>query len=109
MDPFHAGGEPPSGATLIEFHFQELFTGERIDLLAGDRVLARFVANTRFQIGLAHIERLELADGDEVTVRIDERGLQATVTVDIDKPIVTVRLMDGQLQIESRSTTPGYV
>ena len=109
MDPYNAGGEPSTGTTPIQFHFQELFTGEQIDLLAGDRALARFVARTRFQTGLAHIERLELADGDEVTVRIDELDLEATVTVDPDRPFVAIRLENGQLQIESRATTPGYV
>ena len=95
--------------SAFEFHFQEIFTGERIDILTGDEVRAQVVAKTRFQTGLAHIETLELCDGEEVTLRIEELNLKVTVRVDVTKPFVTVRMMDGQLQVENAAMSPGYL
>ena len=93
----------------IEFHFQEIFSGERIALLTGDDVRARFVASTQFQIGLAHIERLELCDGEAVTIRVEDLNLDVTVNIEVAKPFVTVNLQNGQVRIDKVEKTPGYV
>lgn len=93
----------------FEFHFQEIFTGERIDIITGDEVRAQIMAKTRFQTGLAHIETLKLCDEEEVVLMIGELNLKATVKVDVTKPFVTVKMMDEQLQVENTDMRPGYL
>lgn len=95
--------------STIEFHFQEIFTGEQIVIKLGDEVRAQIVAKTRFQTGLAHIESLELCEGEEVTLYIGEMDLKAIVKVDVSKPFVTVKMRDGQLQVENTAMRPGYL
>lgn len=93
----------------IEFHFQEIFCGERIDIMINDEIQAQVMAKTRFQTGLAHIETIELCDGEEVTLVIGELDLKARVHVDVTKPYVTVNMTDGQLRLENIATSPGYL
>jgi hypothetical protein len=95
--------------TSVEFHFREGFRGVRIDILGGGRVLAQVLAKTRFQSGLAHIEILELHDGDEVQLLIGELNLETDIKVDATRPFVLVELMDGNLRVEDTATRPGYV
>ncbi len=93
----------------FEFHFQEIFSGERIDILTGGNVRAHVVATTRFQTGLAQIEKITLCDQEEVTLLIKELNLEASLRVDITKPFVTVNMRNGQFQVDKTSTRPGYL
>ena len=95
--------------STFEFHFQEIFTGERVDMMTGKEVRAQIEAKTRFQTGLAHIETLQLRDGEEVVIAIGKVNLKATVKVDVTKPFVTVKMVDGALQVENTDTRPGYL
>ena len=101
--------ERDCGKKPIEFHFQEIFRGERIDIMTGDEILAQVTAKTRFQTGLAHIETLELCDGEEVRLEIRELDLKASLEVDVTRPYVTVNLIDGQLRVETTTVSPGYL
>lgn|GEM_PF-1973854 len=99
-----------SGKTApIEIHFQEIFSGERIEVLAGGAIVADITAKTRFQTGLAHIERLRLRDGEEVTLRIPALGLETKAVIEVARPYLTVTLSHGQLTAHSVATCPGYV
>jgi len=102
-------GNTASNCTQIEFHFQETFSGERIDIVTGDSVRADVVATTRFQTGLAHIEKIPLYDQEEVTLLIKELNLEASLRVDITKPFVRVNMRNGQLHVDKTSTRPGYL
>lgn len=99
-----------SGETApIEIHFQEVFSGERIEVLAGGAIVAEITAKTRFQTGLAHIERLRLRDGEEVTLRIPALGLETRTTIELARPYLAVNLSNGQLTARRLTTSPGYV
>jgi hypothetical protein len=98
-----------SAKRAFELHFQEIFTGERIDIIASDKVRAQVVAKTRFQTGLAHIETLELCNGEKVVFQIVELNLQATIKVDVTKPFVSVKIINGQLQVDGTDIRPGYL
>jgi hypothetical protein len=92
-----------------ELHFQEGFTGETVEVLVDDKVVASFEARTRMQIGLAHIERLELSPGDVVTIRIAGGPVSASVTVTKGKNFVNINLKDQKLDLETTEGSPGYV
>ena len=96
-------------AAPIEIHFQEIFSGEPIEVLAGGAIVAEVTAKTRFQTGLAHIERLRLRDGEEVTLRIPALGLETKTTIEVARPYLVVTLSNGQLTARSVATSPGYV
>lgn len=99
-----------SGETApIEIHFQEIFSGEHIEVSAGGTVLADVTAKTRFQTGLAHIERLRLHDGEEVTLRIPALGLETKAVIEVARPYLAVTLSNGRLSAHSVATCPGYV
>jgi len=93
----------------IELHFQEGFRGVRVDILCGNSVLASIFAKTQFQTGLAHIETLELIDGQALTISIAESDLKKDFEIDATKPFVTVAIVDGNLQTESTAIRPGYL
>lgn len=95
--------------STFEFHFQEVFTGERIDMISGGTVHAQIVAKTRFQTGLAHIETLRLRNGEQVVIAIEKMNLRKTVKVDVAKPFVTLKMIDGSFQVEKTETRPGYL
>ena len=99
-----------SGKTApIEIHFQEIFSGERIEVLAGGAIVADVTARTRFQTGLAHIERLRLHDGEEVTLRIPALGLETKAMIEAARPYLAVTLNNGQLSAHNVAACPGYV
>lgn len=98
-----------NATTSFEFHFQEGFRGERVKLQCGDSVPIEILARTRFQTGLAHIETLELTDGQEVSIHITELDIETTFKVDAAKPFVTLTIVDGLLRVGNTATRPGYL
>ena len=111
-----ASGEPKSlsptrdcSKSSFEFHFQEIFTNERIDIITDNEVRAQVVAKTQFQTGLAHVEKLELKDEEEVTLLIRELNLKSTFKVDATKPFVTIRKTDDALHVDHTAKRPGYL
>ncbi len=101
--------KPDTSALPVEFHFQEVFTGQQIDLRVGSKIKARIVVRTKFQTGLAHIEILQLHEGEEVILKIAAQNLETAINVEKSKPYVTVRMIDGQLKVEKTATPPGYL
>lgn len=92
-----------------ELHFQEGFSGETVEVLVDGVRVARFEARTRMQIGLAHIERLDLSPGDVVTVRIGDDATSASVTAEPGKTYLNINLKNDKLILESTESSPGYV
>lgn len=106
---FADNSELEKATTTIELHFREGFRGVQIDILSGRQLLTQVFAKTRFQSGLAHIESLNLHDGDEVRLLIGELGIETDFKVDATRPFVLVELMDGNLRVGDTATRPGYV
>lgn len=91
-----------------EIHFAEGFTDESAEIHFGDKVVRVDALNTRFQIGLAHIEPLLLEDGEGVTIEISD-GQRLLVQFDAQKPFIVLSLQDGRLTAEIKEQRPGYV
>jgi protein involved in polysaccharide export with SLBB domain len=92
-----------------EIHVQEGFTGETVDIRVNGAEVSRFAATTRPQIGLAHIERLQLSPGDTVQISIQASG---TSVIFIPKPkeiYVRVNLVQKKLEINLSRSSPGYL
>lgn len=93
----------------VEFHFQGIFSGEEIDIVVDDEVMAQVVAKTQIQTGLALIETIELKNKQDVLFVIKDLNLKATVKVESSKPFVTINLTDGKLYIKNMEVSPGYL
>lgn len=93
----------------IELHFTEGFSGEEISILVEGRIVAEFSAQTKLQTGLAHIEMLDLPDGEEVVVKITRPKTSVHLDVDASHPFVTFALQDGVLLTRKTDLRPGYV
>lgn len=106
-DAPHPAGELAMPATY-ELHFQEGFTGETVEILVDDAVVASFQARTRMQISLAHIERMELAPAQVVTIRVDG-AISGSITADRDKKFIKINLKDNKILLDAVSSTPGYL
>ena len=100
---------PEAARVAVEFHFTEVFTGQVARLRFGDGQTETPPLQTRFQTGLAHIEELELPDGEEVICELDDLDLQATITVDAMRPFVVVSLAGDRLDVAFEATSPGYL
>jgi hypothetical protein len=92
-----------------EFHFQEGFTGEPVEISVDGKPIARFNAKTRLQLGLAHIERLELEPGQVVSICIEDLNLAQSVSVPADQDYIKVNRAADGLDVEPTSTLPGYL
>ena len=94
------------GMRAIEIHFQEHFAGEPVEVRINNRKVAAFAATTRYQIGLAHIEKVEIDDGDQVTVVVAGQTIRVPLADDVD--VYVVRLADGIPSIEPARGPIGY-
>lgn len=105
-----AGTGPGRGIMVeVEFHFTEGFTGQPVRIQAPGAEAA-FTAKTRLMLGLAHIAPLVLADGEEVTLTVDDTpGGTVTVTVEAERPFVVISRSGDGLTVTSRAQRPGYV
>jgi hypothetical protein len=96
-----------TGARSIELHFQEHFAGDPVEIRVNNRRVAAFLAKTRYQIGLAHIEKLKIDDGDEVTVVVGGHTIRAPLVDGVDAYVV--RLEGGTPSIEPARGPLGYL
>ncbi|MEE8104170.1 MAG: hypothetical protein V3T86_01395, partial [Planctomycetota bacterium] len=99
---------------VYELHFQEGFGGETVEVLVDGVVAARFEARTRNQIGLAHIEKLELSPGQEVTVRLQRPPICKKFRLTKANRFAKVNLREketegGALHVDLADVAPGYV
>ena len=92
-----------------EFHFQEGFTGETIDIRVNGAEVSRFAATTRLQIGLAHIERLRLSPGDTIQISIQASGTSLVLAVNSEERYIFVNLVQNKLEITPSKHAPGYL
>lgn len=96
-----------TGTRSIELHFQEDFAGEPVEVRINSREAAAFTATTRYQIGLAHIEKLSIDANDKVTVLVGSQSLAVPLAADVDTYVV--RLTAGVLSIDPAKDPPTYV
>lgn len=82
----------------IELHFRGGFDGQAIEVMINGRPVASFTARTRTQIGLAHIEKLEINEDDSVVVRVG--GAEKPVAVVRGVNQYAIDLREGGLNIE---------
>jgi hypothetical protein len=93
----------------VEIHLQEGFRGETVVIDIDDEVLARLAPSTRFQLGLAHIERADPTVGQSVRIALPELGLSAEHRLSADDRWLVVNRTGESLTIRSVSDAPGYV
>lgn len=93
----------------LELHFTEGFSGQEISIHVADRIVAEFSAQTKFQTGLAHIEMLDLRDGQEVVINFSDPKTSVHLDVDASHRFVTFALQDGKLTTRKTDTRPGYL
>ena len=96
-------------AEHIELHFQEGFSGEAVEVRVAGKAAAHFVARTRVQTGLAHIEKLELADGTTVRITMPATGAEASFKVSKASPHIVVNVVNQKLNVEAKKESPGYL
>lgn len=96
-------------AMAFEFQFTDGFSGQTVAIRAEGETRAEFVAQTKFQTGLAHIEMLDLPDGKEVTVTIGDTDIELHLDVDATRPFIIFTLRDGALTATMSATQPGYL
>jgi len=65
----------------IELHFQDAFSGETIQILLNGKLIAERAMKTRYQTGLAHIEKLDAKAGDEIEVRVAGSAVDSKIKV----------------------------
>ncbi len=93
----------------FEFHFQEGFTGQIFEIVASGRICTTVMARTRLQIGLAHIEAIDLKDGQEVLIREKSTHTETSIHVQHDKPFVVLKWVNGKLEAAMTGQSPGYL
>lgn len=93
----------------FELHFQEGFSGESVVVEVDGLPVSRFTANSRFQTGLAHIERVQITDGSEIKIAIPAAGAKATIKASRLTPYIVINLKDKRLLLEANAESPGYM
>lgn len=93
----------------FELHFTEGFTGQTISIEIEGMIVAEFSAHTRFQTGLAHIETLDVQDGEEVSIKLSDPMTSVHFDVNASHPFVRFALQDGVLIKSETDKRPGYL
>lgn len=65
----------------IELHFQEVFSGETVRISRNGNQIGERKLKTRFQTGLAHIEKIEVDLGDTIKVEIVEKSVSSSIKI----------------------------
>lgn len=92
---------------IVEIHFQEGFSNEKAQLLVDGEVVEEFFLNTRFQLGMAAIKKVDAVPGTKVQVVLPDRSIKQPLPV--SHPYVKVSLEDGKLTVSPTDQMPGYV
>ena len=92
-----------------EIHFGEGFDHDAVTLLVDGALHKKLVLTTKMQLGLAHIERVDLKPRQMVTVRLDSSGYEAESRLQKSKSVLKVSKQDNAVVIESTDVSPGYV
>ena len=92
-----------------EFHFQEGFSGQTVTIAVAGIEIARVEAKTRYQTGLARIEKLELVSGQEVTLGLKALNLSESFILDSQSTYVIINLEDDKLVVRFENASPGYL
>jgi hypothetical protein len=94
--------------TEIALHFQEGFSGETVQILVNGEPIGERSLKTRNQIGLAHIERIEVSSGDQIELKIS--GLSDTkVKITGDASSIKINLVDKKLIAEQTNEELRYL
>jgi hypothetical protein len=92
-----------------EIHFGEGFDGDAVTLSVDGQPIKTMVLTTKMQLGLAHIERVDLKARQMVTVSLDSSGSNAELRLQKSKIILKVSKQENAVVIESTDVSPGYV
>lgn len=92
--------------TEVALHFQEGFSGETVQILVNGKPIGERSLKTRNQIGLAHIERIEVSSGDQIEIKIAGLSEAKVKIIDVSSSIkinlVDKKLIVGQTNEELR-------
>ena len=92
-----------------EVHFGEGFDHDAVTMLVDGKPYKKLLLTTKMQLGLAHIERVDLNPRQVVTVHLDSSGIEAESRLQKSKSILKVVKQDKAVVIESTDVSPGYV
>lgn len=92
----------------VALHFQEGFSGETVQILVNGEPIGERSLKTRNQIGLAHIERIEVSSGDQIEIKI--AGLSgAKVKIVYVPSSIKINLVDKKLIVEQTNEELRYL
>lgn len=95
------------GKQTIELHFQEGFSGQDATVAVDGRIVERFSARTRPQIGAAHVATLSVSAGQSVEIRAGTAVL--SFRPDGSHPHYLVRLHNNALAVRPSAEMPRYM
>ena len=82
----------------IELHFRDGFRGEAVEVQVNGATVASFAARTRPQIGLAHVETIQVGERDEVVIQVGGVRKQVPVVKGVTQYAIERR--DNELTVE---------
>ena len=92
----------------VALHFQEGFSGETVQILVNGEPIGERSLKTRNQIGLAHMERIEVSSGDQIEIKI--AGLSgAKVKIVYAPSSIKINLVDKKLIVEQTNEELRYL
>jgi hypothetical protein len=94
---------------LVEFHFQEGFSGEEAQLFANDTEIGHYQLKTRVQTGLAAIKQIEVDPAQEFRIALPGLGISKKFSIDASKKYVFVNLNGNEVTVTPANASPGYV
>jgi hypothetical protein len=93
----------------LRIDFQEGFSGEQLEIRAGQHVLARLQPRTRLQTGWA--DRVEIAadPGDALVIALPDSGLETRFAAPAAGTYILVNRDEHALRINHTEDEPGYL
>jgi hypothetical protein len=84
----------------LKIDLQDGFSGDHVVMQIDGRVVYdRSEVKTRMQVGLADSAQVEVDSPGELTVRLPDRGIEASTSIDVDQtPNIGVAVEDAEVR-----------
>jgi len=94
---------------IVELHFQDGFEGETIEVSVNHALRARITPKTRYQINLAHMETVEVEEGDMLKLHAPESKISAEIRVERNHKYYMISRRADKLLVKPTGELPKYL
>jgi hypothetical protein len=111
MSGCNGTGTPPEEnmSQTYELHFREGFGGDHVTILVDGKPVKQLDLTTRMQLGLAHIEKVELKPKQKLSIQLKDHADLSNIPLNKKSPYIKIDKEEDAVAIEPTDVSPGYL